>query len=73
MAVGTGEGGRGLAVLRGIAQVIQSTLVNRILYPALARAIYLDNRTRPDRVTLRLDPEPGADGAEAAPAPVKEN
>ncbi|HEY3354764.1 MAG TPA: FtsQ-type POTRA domain-containing protein [Polyangia bacterium] len=40
---------------------------------ALARTIYLDNRTRPDRVTLRLDPEPGADGDEAAPASGKEN
>jgi cell division septal protein FtsQ len=27
----------------------------------LARAVYLDNRTRPDRVTLKLEPD--ADGA----------
>jgi cell division protein FtsQ len=40
---------------------------------ALARAIYLDNRTRPDRVTLRLDPEPGADGAADGERAAKEN
>ena len=55
------------------SQLARFDIVWRALGPrqALARAIHLDNRTRPDRVTLRLDSESSRTAAAAAPARVK--
>jgi cell division protein FtsQ len=68
----TAAGGTAVRLGHGdvAAQFARFDLVWRALgqRQALARVIYLDNRTRPDRVTLRLDSSPRHSASAADPA-----